>query len=1729
MACRVAGGVENPEQLWEFLLGKKEGASDIPPARWEPYYNRDVRNKSILDKATTGGYFVENLDDFDPQFFGISPNEARQMDPQQRISLEVAWEALQDAGITANSLRGSDASVFWGVNSDDYSKLLLEDLPNVDAWMGIGTAYCGVPNRISYHLDLMGPSVAVDAACASSLVAVHHGVSAIRAGESKIAIVGGVNALYGPGLTTVLQKAGALASDGRCRSFDDGAAGYGRGEGAGAVILKDHSQAVRDGDYILGLIKGTAVGHDGKKKGIMAPNAAAQALVAKNALRVSNLEASSIQYIEAHATSTPLGDPTEVSAMSSVYGLDPSNPCFIGSIKPNIGHLEAGAGVMGMIKAVLALKKGVLPPQANLKTLNSRVDWKNSGLEVVQEQTEWPTVNEPRRAAVCSYGYGGTVSHAIIEEYPEMDRMSTISSADEKKQMLLLVSAPHKKRLPVIAEALWSWIKSNGTEENLARICTTLAVRRDHYQFRFAAVIENVQQALEALGSLRKGSTEKWMVENRCLPQDHSKQSVWVFSGHGAQWTDMGKELLGNEDFCRAIEPLDDVVQKEINSSPVEWLKNGDFQSTDRVQILTYIMQIGISSVLQARGIFPDAVIGHSVGEIAASVVAGALSPVEGALIVTRRAVLYREVMGKGAMILVNKPSQCVTHDLEDYGDVVVAIHSSPSSCVIAGSQENVSSIAQKYKEQGVKIFPVKTDVAFHTPMLASLGDPLRIALQDTLSPIKPSIKLYSTALADPRGQELRDINYWLTNMIKPVRLTEAVDSAIEDGYRVFLEVASHPVVSHSITEILMDREIEEFLVTSAMRRDSSASKSILHCVAELHCGGLEIDWAGQMPGPWERGLPTGPWLHQQLLLNVTSSSGSIETHDVEKHNLLGHRIAVAGTDTVVFNTVLDRDSKPFPGSHPVSGTEIVPAACLLNTFLGVAEGNQLQNVNLKVPVATDIPRKVQVVAQGNQLKIMSQIIQTDDSHDSSWLTHTTASWSPSPTFSTSREEIFDLEPSGLQARKKQPDDFAVSYLASVGVPDMGFPWKVLEHYGDESEMLARVDVAPGRESVDWDESSWAPLLDAATSIGSCIFFEVPRLRMPSKIQQVDKVVAEKMPPKLAWIHVRRNPDIDCCSDIQVLDEQGNVLVKFVSMHFSEIEGASGSSTGVSGLVHCVTWPPASYAEEPLRITQVIFVSSSEVLAQKYVGSLPGHVNSLQVSRPEELESVSEGLSLEGTIIAYIPEEVTSTEHVLEGTGNHSWELLQVMKFAIKSSALVKVFVLAKDLMKCQSAAALANSPLVGLSRVIVGEHPEYFGGLIDCEDYSLPLTTMKYVQGADVIRIMDGIPRTARLRSLPTELRTQKASSSLPRAQGTYLITGGLGPLGLATADFLVDNGARRLVLVSRRSLPPRATWDNCQNDLKPAIAKILALEQVGVSVHVLSLDIGAPSAAEELIDSLERLNLPPVLGIIHAAGVLENELILGSTQAAFQRVFLPKISGALSLNRAFPPGTLDFFMLFSSCGQLLGFPGQGSYGSANTFLDAMATHRRNLGENSIAFQWSSWRGMGMGSDSDFVAAELYAKGITDITRNEAFQAWCHLAQYDLDHGVILRTRKLSPKEPVPSPILQDVIDRSLDDRATGNENSGSEASSTLLPSGAELKTYLDEHIRSCVASVLHLSPSDVDSRAALSDLGLDSVMSVAFRRELQQTFKIPVPPTLAWNHPTVKHLIGWFETKLT
>ncbi|EFR05306.1 6-methylsalicylic acid synthase [Nannizzia gypsea CBS 118893] len=1737
MACRVPGGIQDSEQLWQALLGQVVACGDIPAHRWEPYYKRDSRNRKILDQTTRRGYFVENIDDFDYQFFGVSPKEVEQMDPQQRISLEIAWEALEHAGIPSKSLSGSDTAVFWGVNSNDYSRLVLEDLPNIDAWMGIGTAYCGVPNRISYHLNLTGASVAVDAACASSLVAVHHGAAAIATGESRIAIVGGVNALCGPGLTRVLNKAGAVSPDGQCCSFDENANGYGRAEGAGAVILKSLSQARLDGDHILAIIKGTAVGHNGKTNGIMAPDSKAQQLVARNALKAANINPLTVRYVEAHATSTALGDPTEITALAEVYGKGRSinSPCYIGSIKPNIGHLEAGAGVMGLIKAILIVQRGLIPPQANLKTPNTKIKWNDSGLKVVQDLTNWPDETEPRRAAVCSYGYGGTVSHAVIEEFQEFTPIlhNEIGAKDSSNGHLLLLSSPQEQRLKTLAGSLRTWIgQQDETHFDLAKFCKTLAGHRSHYDFRVSAIIDDFEGAITALDYICKGTNDQWITRSRVLPFDLAKGVVWVFSGHGAQWTNMGKELINNDIFHDAIQPLDKIVEDEIGLSPIAWLRDGDFNSSDRVQILTFIVQLGISALLKCRGIHPQAVIGHSVGEIAASVVAGALSPEEGTLIVTRRALLYRQVMGKGSMCLISKSYQGVREDLGEASDVVAAIDSSPSSCVIAGTNDGVAALTEKYQKQGIKTYTVKTDIAFHSPTLDQLREPLTDMLKDILRPVHPHVRLYSTSLLNPRGSNPRDSTYWVNNMTNPVRLTSAILAAVDDGYRRFVEISSHPLVSHSINETLMDAGIEDYSVMHTLRRNQPAEKSILHAIGQLHCSGVEFNWQSQMPGPWMQNVPLSPWVHRPIVQKklVQGTVGMVaDMHDVDTHTLLGRRTAIAGTDLVVHSTTLDSTTKPFPGSHPVFGTEIVPAACLINTFLKGTGNSSLKNIILRVPVATSGLRAVQIVIQGDEVKLMSRLIQNESVGESSWVTHTESRCTVRTEAIT---EVIDVPESKSRIGTRLNDDFTIDYLAKVGVAAMGFPWKVTEHYGNSDEMIARVDVSPTTVSLDWDQSSWAPFLDAATSIGSTIFFSEPRLRMPAQVQGVD-ILTTQDPPKTGWIYVKRDADVEYSCHVYILSEDCRLLAKFTSMRFSEIEGTPGASGSMSSLVHRVAWPPACPAEEPIPIQSIILIAKCNTTRDTYAKTLPAKIQLEQLATPEALQDLLPSLEHKrGAVVVYIPEEVRSLQEVPTAAEKFTWQLLEITKYVTKNSLSTKIFVLTTNMMEAETPTALAHSPLLGLSRVIASEHPDNFGGLIDGEQYTVPLPVMKYIQGADVIRIMDGIPRTARLRALPRDCRNQEAPKALPRPEGTYLIAGGLGVLGLAVAEFLVSHGARRLVLISRRGLPPRRTWEHADQELQPVISKIRDLEQHGVCVHVLTLDLSTPQAAGRLLEKLDQLNLPPVLGVVHAAGVLENQLIQDVTQDAFARVLAPKVAGSLALHEAFPPDSLDFFVLFSSCGQLFGFPGQGAYGSANTFLDTLATHRRNLGENAISFQWTAWRGMGMGSDSDFVAAELESKGITDVTGHDAFQAWLYLIQFNTDHGVVLRSRSFEDGEPLPSPLLNDIaIRRARSIAGAPNATEGGPlagASNKIPSSGPELKSYIDEQIRECVASVLHLPSKDVDSRVALADLGLDSVMNTALRRQLQRTFKVNVPPTLVWSYPTIKHLVGWFFEKL-
>ncbi|KAL5119409.1 hypothetical protein ACEQ8H_002678 [Pleosporales sp. CAS-2024a] len=1715
-------------------MDKKDASGESPSWRWEPWIRRDTRNAKIIEKTINKGYFIQDLENFDAAFFGISPKEAEQMDPHQRLALEVTWEALEDAGIDPKSLAGSDTAVYVGVDSDDYSRLLLEDLPNIEAWMGIGTTAHGIPNRISYHFDLMGPSAAVDAACASSLVAVHAGRQAILAEESRVAIVGGVNVCLSPALFHMLGAAGALSPDGVCLSFDEDAHGYARGEGAAILILKRMSHALLDGDQILATIKGSAIAQDGKTNGIMAPNAKAQELVARKALKQAGIDALSVGYIEAHATSTSLGDPTEVSAISAVYGRGrpDDKPAMVGSIKPNVGHLEAAAGAIGLVKSVLAVQKGIVPPQTRLNKLNTRVDWEKSGLRVVRDVTEWNNQDGPRRAAVCSYGYGGTVSHAIIEQSAFAPPSCERQGDEESDPALFLLSAPPgSQRLAIQSKVLSEWISHEGNSKSLKTISATLAMHRAPHEFRAAFVVSSHEEAAKALTSFSQGTECDMVVQGRTLDASISKNLVWIFSGHGSHWPEMGKQLLQNAVFYSAVAPLDNIVVRELGYSALDVLTTESFGGSDQIQVLTYMMQIGLSQLLRAKGIQPDAIIGHSVGEIAATVAAGSLTPEEGMLIVTRRARLLAKVAGHGSMFLVSLPFAEVSGELGARTDVVAAIDSSPSSCVVSGVTAPVTEFVEGLKSRGARVFQVKTEIAFHNPMLETLSPALRDSLKDALNPKLPSIKLYSTSREDSRSIDLRGTDYWVDNMVNPVWLRKAVTAAAEDGYRIYMEISTHPIVAHSVDETLAATGLGDVTTIPTMRKDQAADKEILHAIAQLWIKGASIDFTF-MGRDWCKEVPKTKWSHKRFWKEVSTRSISAETvHSADKHNILGQKTVVAGADMTIFTTALQESNKPFPMPHQLHGTDIIPVSVYVNTFLQATGASTLSGMELRVPLAvTNDVRNVQVIVQENTVRVASRLQAADDA---SWVTHSTAAWENNS--ATAPTETFDVAAARQRIGTQVSKTFSVDYLKKTGVSGMAFPWDVLEHYNNTQEMLVTIDNDPEHEAVSWDPSSWGATLDSATSVGATLFSREVKLRIVSNVTRLT-VATNAPPPKRFHLYVKES-DIQrgphtCSADIYVLDVSGALLVKIEGIIFTEIRATSSRSTSLDSLVHHIAWVPAHMAEKPLAFDQIVLVSQDDELHGNYEHDLQRHFPKIvKTSSTDELVkiNVEMGLHEAKSAVIYCPGAVKTLADVSSSAHRFIWQVATAIKFIVEHGLNAKLFVVVDQVYDAQSPTALAHGALFGLARVAASEHPDVWGGLIDNEGPHFPTMPLKYVQGQDVVRYQDGVPWIAHMRAFKKDQRyaTPTNCTLLPKPEGTYVITGGLGALGLETCDFLIAKGARRIVLVSRRSIPARSEWSSASQELAPILDRVKTMEKLGASIYSVAIDIGADDAHQRLLDALERLSLPPVLGVIHASGVLEDNLLVDTTSDSFERVFAPKIAGALALHKAFPPGTLDFFVLYSSIGQLVGTSGQSSYAAGNSFLDVLAAHRRLQGDNAIAFQWTAWRGLGMATSTDFLTLELQSKGITDITRDEAFQAWEHMSKYDVAQAVVTRVLEIEEDDILPCPLLQEVIVRKP--RAVSEQvepsKEGQSANTGRPTAVAELKPWLDAKIRECVASIMMLEDADeIDSRVPLADYGVDSIMTIALRQKMQSLLKIKVPQTLMWNYPTVSAMVGWF-----
>jgi 6-methylsalicylic acid synthase len=1309
---------------------------------------------------------------------------------------------------------------------------------------------------------------------------------------------------------------------------------------------------------------------------------------------------------------------------------------------------------------------------------------------------------------VSGYGYGGTIAHVVVEQAPaeEPQADQTVADGTENGDVFAVypLSGASEAGVADSAARLADWLEGAGDRTPLAAVGHTLSFRRSHLRHRAAVVAADRPSLVEGLRAVAGGYEPDGVNSGDALPE---AAPVWVFSGHGSQWSGMGRDLLAREPaFAEVIDDLGSIFAAEIGFTPRQVITSGELDETYVIQPMIFAMQVALAAVWRRYGVEPAAVIGHSVGEIAAAVVAGILDLHDGARLICRRSALLRRAAGNGAMAMVNLPYAEVARRLGDRQDVVAAIEASPTSAVVAGDIAAVDEVIQAWEAEGLVVRRVASDVAFHSRHMDPLLDELVSAAAD-ITPQVPKIPVYSTALDDPRSETARDGNYWAANLRNPVHFASAVTAAAEDGFRVFVELSGHPVVAHSVTETLAELGAGDWYVGTSLRRGRDDQHTLLANLGALHCHGVPIGFDRIFSGGVLADLPTTVWRHRRFWRDGMAILGQASTPDAESHTLLGRRTSVNGSSPLtLWQSYLDQASRPYPGDHPVQGVEIIPAAVLLNTFLTAAtvDGARpgLADVMLRTPVSVTNPRELQVCMQDATLRLNSRLAGEETDADEAWLTHTTAAVDPAAEVP---DRVLDLEQMRADCAEVLPDDFVIDRLAGIGVAAMGFPWQITElRRTDGEQLLAVVDAGSD------PAPTWASVLDAALSIASVVFAGPPILRMPARVRGL---VLDGESPARVVIHasVADGAAGRDTANIDIAGLDGRVVATLTGLRYGVLDGDPGATASPRRLVHQLAWRPIELARKGIPSLVVT------------VGGTRDEVTDAFNAAGVEHRHVADAASLVGPLpsgaaVVVVPNE--PGDDLGHAAVRAAWLLASVAKLVAGWDGD------RPRIMAVTSGGAdskLSSSPLLGIGRIIAGEHPEIWGGVANLDGTYASATTLVGLLGADtgedVVRIIDGCPSVARLVPLEGE---QIRGQMTCRPDATYLITGGLGALGLEVARWLAGRGARRLLLTGRRRFPDRGEWTRVTDPaVRTQVEAVQALEALGVTVKVLCVDVADRAAVAEALDPTV-LGMPPIAGVVHAAGVLDSRLLADLDEDSLAKVMHPKVDGALVLHELFPPGSVEFFALFSSCGYLLGLPGQASYAAANAFLDALAEYRRTSGHDTISLGWTSWRGLGMSTSSELIDIELNARGTADISLTEAFRSWEFTERYDVGHVAVLRMIAI-PDGLSRIPILSEIT---VDEVAASDQTA---TTNWAAMDPDELAGQLVSAVRDQVAVEIKLDPAELDTRRPLMEMGLDSVMTLVIRRRLEKLFRTPLPATLLWNRPTINAIAEYLGEQLT
>lgn len=1691
IGCRLPGSVYGPDDFWEQLLTGTDAVGQVPEGRWRSFAGAAPGVTALIEHTTRWGGFLDDIQGFDADYFGITPREAEAMDPQQRLLLEVTCEALDHAGVPAHLLRGTDTGVFVGLSALEYGHLTTSDPTRLTPWTSTGAAGSIAANRVSYLLDLHGPSLTIDSACSSSLVAVHQACRSLRSHECDTALAAGVNVLLSPAVTAAFEQAGALAPDGRCKPFDADADGITRGEGCGVVVLKRLADAQRDGDRTIAVIRGTAVNQDGRSAGIMAPNPTAQEALLRGALRDARIEASDLDYIETHGTGTLLGDPIEARALGAVVGRarELGKPLLIGSVKSNVGHLEGAAGIVGLIKTALALHHGRIPASLHFYRPNPHIDFTGLGLRVVTEPTLWPASNRPGRAGVSAFGFGGTNAHAILEQAPPPTPDPAGADDEENNNPhILVVSARSSDRLADAAAGLSRWVAADEAPA-LRDIAHTLAHSR-RGQYCGAVIARTHRDAATKCAALARAETVPGVV---AAPTDATtaqsltahRNPVFVFSGYGSQWKGMGQRLLADEPlFAAQVASLDPIFLEVTDSSLTDLISRSDSgQTVDGTQPLLFGMQLALAQTLQAYGVNPAAVIGHSMGEVTAAVVAGALDAHDGLHVIARRSAHLATIDAEhaGAMAAVDLPAGSRRDILSRFPGVEIAVYSSPQRCTVAGPAQAVHDLVDELTEQGQLARLLKVGGAGHSAAV----DPVLTPLRQALTPLRartPATPWYNTVLDDPRARPEADAGYWCANARRPVRLQQAVTAASEDGYTLFVEISPHPIASVPLTETLgATSASEQAVVVPTLHKNADEAVDVRAALTRLHFAGVAMDTARLWPSGVRTPLPSPAWRHERFWFARPAASAAVYGHP-----LLGQRTDDPRNGTVLWRG--DIGTRQHAPQRLVHGRPVLTLAAaaelMIEAGLDVRTGADVTSLvidELKIhqwlPISSSTPLTTvwepATVTRGT-LTLHAR------GADNVWRCHASACLTLDP-------EPDRDGPSGLEQ-----SPVSVEYATPDGLQELG--------QSACSHLLTAMFEAPtatGTERTSPDGG-----LDAQPATQA----------VPVSVRSL-RITAPGVLDSSYDIRCSRTANTGFTAsdaDRWNVTAQGaatTIVAQAIEMRPIERDDVPRS---LETFAYEIQWEKAN-VPLPVDLRRALLVADGR---EPNAGGLPSSLESaLQAKDVHVTLAAGHDSDMETVLDTWLQAASDGPSAVVLICGQSQPDDIRPLHTAAwLARRLADSPHPRPPRLWMNTVLAQATGPgepgtphlacLRGLVRVLALEHPHLQASMVDIDDQ--PGAAENLVQeilangDADEVAWRAGTRLTARLARADLAAAQSGTRVTFARPDGAYIITGGLTGLGLTTARRLARFGAGRLVLNGRRAPGP---------DAQDVLADLRA---AGTSIAVVQGDITDPDVATSLVEAACTRG-HTLRGIAHCAGVLHDRMITEMTPEDIDTVLQPKVTGARNLEAATAALDLDWWVTYSSAAALLGSPGQSAYAAANAWLDAMAHRRRATGRPATAIAWGPWENVGGAPRNPALALEpiKLAEGMDAlhalVTLNRAHTGVVHL---DTDR-VLTAFPGLSA-----IPFFADLL---RDGTAIADDWAGP-GSIEALGSSAVDKVYT--RLVKRTAAVMGYSARDLDEAAALTDLGLDSLMTVRIRNAARQDFGIDLPATLLLRGASLRDL---------